>query len=404
MDGDRTRMPELRSDPTSPARRSAAFARLPRMPVPIHPGMEGTSVRIQARFWVGALLLTAVVLWLLSGILLPFVAGIVLAYFLNPVVARLERIGVARTLSALVVVGIMLLLVMLFFLLALPILSSQLFEFIQRLPSYVTRLQGLLTEENREWLSGIVGDRLPDMQRSISDLMTQGVSHVLSLLSSVWSGGQALVALFALLVVTPVVVFYILCDWNEMVALVDRLVPVPHRPVVRGLARAMDNAVAGFVRGQATVCLLLGGFYAVSLSMVGLNFGLLIGIVSGVITFIPYVGSLTGFVLAMGVAIVQFFPDWGMIGTVLAIFVAGQTIEGYVLAPKLVGDSIGVHPVWLMFALFAFGYLFGFVGLLLAVPLTAVAGVLVRFAIARYMQSSLYQGAADAEDPPTEAR
>ncbi|MBN8915829.1 MAG: AI-2E family transporter [Rhizobiales bacterium] len=365
--------------------------------------MEGTSVRIQARFWVGALLLTAIVLWLLSGILLPFVAGIVLAYFLNPVVARLERIGVARTLSALVVVGIMLLLVMLFFLLALPILSSQLFEFIQRLPSYVTRLQGLLTEENREWLSGIVGDRLPDMQRSISDLMTQGVSHVLSLLSSVWSGGQALLSLFALLVVTPVVVFYILCDWNEMVGLVDRLVPVPHRPVVRGLARAMDNAVAGFVRGQATVCLLLGGFYAVSLSMVGLNFGLLIGIVSGVITFIPYVGSLTGFVLAMGVAIVQFFPDWSMIGTVLAIFVAGQTIEGYVLAPKLVGDSIGVHPVWLMFALFAFGYLFGFVGLLLAVPLTAVAGVLVRFAIARYMQSSLYQGAAE-DDPPAETR
>ncbi len=403
MDGDRTRMPELRSDPTSPARRGAAFARLPRMPLPVHAEVEGPSVRIQARFWVGALLLTAFVLWLLAGILLPFVAGIVLAYFLNPVVARLERIGVARTLSALVVVGIMLLLVMLFFLLALPILSSQLFEFIQRLPSYVTRLQGLLTEENREWLSGIVGDRLPDMQRSISDLMTQGVSHVLSLLSSVWSGGQALISLFALLVVTPVVVFYILCDWNEMVGLVDRLVPVPHRPVVRSLALAMDNAVAGFVRGQAMVCLLLGGFYAVSLSMVGLNFGLLIGIVSGVITFIPYVGSLTGFVLAMGVAIVQFFPDWSMIGTVLAIFVAGQTIEGYVLSPKLVGDSIGVHPVWLMFALFAFGYLFGFVGLLLAVPLTAVAGVLVRFAIARYMQSSLYQGAAD-EDPPAETR
>jgi predicted PurR-regulated permease PerM len=180
-------------------------------------------------------------------------------------------------------------------------------------------------------------------------------------------------------------------------------VPVPHRPVVRSLALAMDSAVAGFVRGQAMVCLLLGGFYAVSLSMVGLNFGLLIGIVSGVITFIPYVGSLTGFVLAMGVAIVQFFPDWSMIGTVLAIFVAGQTIEGYVLSPKLVGDSIGVHPVWLMFALFAFGYLFGFVGLLLAVPLTAVAGVLVHFAIARYMQSSLYQGAAD-DDPPAEAR
>ncbi|QRG04808.1 AI-2E family transporter [Xanthobacter dioxanivorans] len=360
-------------------------------------------MRLQIRFWVGALLLTALALWLLAGILLPFVAGIVLAYFLNPVVTRLERVGIARTLSALVVVGIMLLVVLLFFLLALPVLSSQLFEFIQRLPSYVTRLQGLLTEENREWLSGIVGDRLPDMQRSVSDLMTQGVSHLLGLLSSVWSGGQALISLFALLVVTPVVVFYILCDWDEMIGFVDRLVPVPQRPVVRGLACSMDNAVAGFVRGQALVCLLLGTFYAVALSMVGLNFGLLIGIVSGVITFIPYVGSLTGFVLAMGVAIVQFFPDWSMIGTVLAIFVAGQTIEGYVLSPKLVGDSIGVHPVWLMFALFAFGYLFGFVGLLLAVPLTAVGGVLVRFAIARYLQSSLYTGPDDDALPPPES-
>lgn len=357
-------------------------------------------VRFQMRFWVGALLLTALALWLLSGILLPFVAGIVLAYFLNPVVVRMESVGIPRTTSSLVVVGLMLLVVVFFFLLALPILSSQLFEFIQRLPSYVTRLQGLLTEENREWLSGIVGDRLPDMQRSISDLMSQGVSHLLGLLSSVWSGGQAIISLFALLVVTPVVVFYILCDWDNMVTLVDRLVPVPHRPVVRDLAKAMDNAVAGFVRGQAMVCLLLGGFYAVALSMVGLNFGLLIGIVSGVITFIPYVGSLTGFVLAMGVAIVQFFPDWSMIGTVLAIFVTGQTIEGYVLSPKLVGDSIGVHPVWLMFALFAFGYLFGFVGLLVAVPMTAVGGVLVRFAIARYLKSQLYTGQSDDTLPP----
>ncbi|MFG1377563.1 AI-2E family transporter [Xanthobacter autotrophicus] len=388
--------------PDHPAPGSPTPARRPPDLKDLAPAEAAIPVRFQMRFWVTALILTAISLWLLSGILLPFVAGIVLAYFLNPVVARLERIGVARTLSALVVVGIMLLLVMLFFLLALPLLSSQMFEFIQRLPAYVARLQGLLTEENREWLSGIVGDRLPDMQRSISDLMTQGVSHLVGLLSSVWSGGQALIALFALMVVTPVVVFYILCDWNNMVAFVDRLVPLPHRTEVRSLACAMDMAVAGFVRGQATVCLLLGTFYAVALTMAGLNFGLLIGIVSGVITFIPYVGSLTGFVLAIGVAIVQFFPDWGMIGIILAIFVIGQTIEGYVLSPKLVGDSIGVHPVWLMFALFAFGYLFGFVGLLLAVPLTAVTGVLVRFAINRYLQSELYQGTAEDALPPSE--
>ncbi|MFG1392153.1 AI-2E family transporter [Xanthobacter agilis] len=358
-------------------------------------------MRIRLWFWFGALVVLVLTLWLLSGILLPFVAGIVLAYFLNPVVIRLHRVGIGRTAAALAVVVVMLLVVVLFFLVALPILASQSFEFIQRLPAYVARLQGLVTEENREWLSHIVGDRLPDMQRSISELMTQGVTYLLGLLSSVWAGGQAVISMFALMVVTPVVMFYMLCDWDDMVEFVDSLVPVHRREVVHDLARGMDAAVAGFVRGQALVCLALGAYYAVALSMTGLNFGLLIGIVSGAVSFIPYVGSLTGLVLSTGVAIVQFFPDWSMIGIVFAIFVAGQTIEGYVLYPKLVGDSIGVHPVWLMFALLAFGYLFGFVGLLLAVPLTAVVGVLARFGISSYLASSLYRGPAD-DAPPAE--
>ena len=355
--------------------------------------------KVQLRFWVAALAVLVFMLWLLGSILLPFVAGLALAYFLNPVVRRLEYLGVGRIPAALVIVGIMLMVVVLFFLVALPLLASQMFEFMQRLPSYVARLQGLITEENREWLNHIVGDRMPDMQRSISELMTQGVSYLGGLLSSVWSGGQALISMFALMVVTPVVVFYILCDWDDMVAFVDGLVPRPHRPVVHELARGMDKAVAGFVRGQALVCLILGSFYAISLTMAGLNFGLLIGIVSGLITFIPYVGSLTGFVLALGVAVVQFFPDWSMIGIIAGIFLTGQALEGYVLSPKLVGDSIGVHPVWLMFALFAFGYVFGFVGLLLAVPLTAIAGVLTRFAITQYLHSPIYTGQAEDSSP-----
>ncbi len=383
------------ADPASTGRVPAAPEASAHEPVP-----EGTMLgRIQLRFWIGALVVLVLCLWLLSGILLPFVVGLVLAYFLNPVVMRLRRIGIGRTIASLAVVVVMLLGVVLFFLVVLPILTSQLFEFAQRLPSYVARLQGLFTEENREWLSHIVGDRLPDMQRSISELMTQGVTYLLGLLSSVWAGGQALVSMFALMVVTPVVMFYILCDWDNMLDFVDRLLPLQQRPVLRDLAREMDGAVAGFVRGQALVCLLLGLYYAIALSMTGLNFGLLIGLVSGAVSFIPYVGSLTGLVLAMGVAIVQFFPDWGMIATVFAIFIFGQTIEGYVLYPKLVGDSIGVHPVWLMFALFAFGYLFGFVGLLLAVPLTAVVGVAARFAVGKYLNSTLYRGPGETPEP-----
>ena len=350
------------------------------------------ALQLQLRFWIGALVALICALWLLRGILLPFVVGIAIAYFLNPLVERMSRVGVARTPAALAIVGLLVLVVVILLLVVLPLLSSQLFEFIQNLPGYVTRLQRLVTQENREWIDHFFGDRLPDIQRSLSDLMSQGVSYMLGFLTSLWSGGQALISVFALMVVTPVVVFYVLCDWPAMLHAVDSWIPVHQRPVVRRLGQEMDMAVAGFIRGQALVCLLLGTFYAVALSMAGLNFGLLIGIVSGLITFIPYVGSMTGLVLAMGIAIVQFFPDWAMIGTILAIFLVGQTVEGYILSPKLVGDSIGVHPVWLMFALFAFGYLFGFVGLLLAVPLTAAVGVLVRFAFRQYFQSPLYTG------------
>ena len=194
------------------------------------------------------------------------------------------------------------------------------------------------------------------------------------------------------MVVTPVVAFYLLYDWNRMVATVDNWIPLQHRETVHGLAREMDEAIAGFVRGQTGVCLILGSFYAVSLTLTGLSFGLLIGLVSGIITFIPYVGSMTGLVLAAGVAVAQFWPNYTPILLVLGIFFVGQFLEGYVLAPKLVGESVGLHPVWLMFALFAFGYLFGFVGLLIAVPLAAVIGVLVRFALRRYLESPFYTG------------
>jgi predicted PurR-regulated permease PerM len=174
---------------------------------------------------------------------------------------------------------------------------------------------------------------------------------------------------------------------------VDRWVPLTQRDTVHGLARDINTAIAGYVRGQSLVCLLLGSYYALGLTLAGLNFGFLIGLISGLITFIPYVGSMTGLLLALAVAIAQFWPDWTWIFIVLAIFLFGQFLEGYVLTPKLVGESTGLHPVWLMFALFAFGYLFGFVGLLVAVPLAAAIGVLVRFALRRYLESPLYTGA-----------
>jgi predicted PurR-regulated permease PerM len=190
-----------------------------------------------------------------------------------------------------------------------------------------------------------------------------------------------------------------LVDWDAMVDTVDSWLPLQQRETIRELFREIDYAVSRFVRGQALVCLLLGIFYATGLTLVGLNFGLLIGLGAGFISFIHYVGSLTGLLVAGGVGLAQFWPDWVMIGAVLAVFFVGQFIEGNILSPNLVGRSVGLHPVWLMFALFAFGALFGFVGLLIAVPLAAAVGVLVRFALRRYLASPLYTG--EASGPPT---
>src|ERR1700752_5080124 len=337
----------------------------------------------QMTFWVLTFVVGVLMLYMLREILLPFVAGMALAYLLDPLANRVERMGVNRLAATLVIIGTVVLGFVILILLFVPILTAQLGAFIEKLPAYVSRIQALAIEPNREWLRSVLGEGVAEAQ--VSDLVKQGAGWITAFIKSLWS-------IFSLFGVTPVVAFYLLYDWNRMVAAVDHWIPLQHRETVRGLAREMDDAIAGFVRGQTAVCLILGSFYAVALTLVGLNFGLLIGLASGIITFIPYVGSMTGLVLAAGVAIAQFWPEFTPIIIVLVIFFVGQFLEGYVLAPKLVGESVGLHPVWLMFALFAFGYLFGFVGLLIAVPLAAMIGVLVRFGIRQYLASSYYTG------------
>jgi predicted PurR-regulated permease PerM len=227
---------------------------------------------------------------------------------------------------------------------------------------------------------------------SFGDMVGKATSWVATFIQSIWSGGMALVNLLSLLIVTPIVAFYLLLDWDHLVAKVDSWLPRDHVEELRAIARDIDTALAGFIRGQGTVCLLLGLFYAIGLSLAGLKFGLAIGMAAGLLSFVPYVGALIGGLSAIGVGLVQFWPDYSSILIIIGVFVAGQFIEGNFLSPKLVGGSIGLHPVWLMFALFAFGYLFGFVGLLLAVPLAAAAGVLVRYGLTRYLGSKLYRG------------
>jgi predicted PurR-regulated permease PerM len=332
-------------------------------------------------------------LYVLSDVLLPFVAGAALAYLLDPLADRLGRIGVGRLGATILILALFVIVFGLLLVIAVPLAIQQMVSFAEQLPRYVSRLQALLAEHGGPVLREIGGEEaLAHVQRSLGDLVGQGANWVATFMRSVWSGSKAVLNLLSILVVTPVVAFYLLVDWDRMIATIDGWVPPRHRATVRRLGREMDHAVSGFVRGQTLVCIFLGVFYATGLMAIGLNFGGLIGMFAGLISFVPYVGSLMGLFLSVGVALVQFLPDWTMVLVTLGIFLVGQFIEGNILSPKLVGASAGLHPVWVMFALLAFGSLFGFLGLLLAVPVAAMIGVLTRFVLHQYQESPLYVG------------
>lgn len=346
----------------------------------------------QVTIWFGALAALIVAMWLLSDILLPFIAGLVLAYFLDPVADALERLGLPRLAATLVILVCALLALTLVLVLLVPILGDQIGRFAGDLPQLIQTLVARFNELAPQWMKDALAKSGADVQGSMTDLAGKAAGWIITLLSSLLSGGMALVNLVSLMVVTPIVAFYLLEDWDKIVAKVDGWLPRDHAPVLRVLAGEINQAMAGFIRGQGTVCLLLGAFYAMALSFAGLRFGLAIGLAAGFLTFIPYAGALIGGILAIGVGLVQFWPDYTSILMIAGIFAFGQFLEGNFLSPKLVGKSVGLHPVWLIFALFAFGYAFGFVGLLLAVPMAAAAGVLVRFALRQYLASKLYLG------------
>jgi len=353
--------------------------------------IDRVALRRQLVFWTIAFLVFLGFVFLFSSILLPFVAGMALAYFLDPVADRLERLGLSRTMATVLILISFILLFTLALIIIIPLLVTQAADFASRVPGYITDLQALITAEP-SILPDWVNLQLASVKDSFAELLKEGAGFVGTVFQQIWNSGKALVDIASLFVITPVVAFYLLLDWDNMIEKVDSWVPRDQLTTVRTLARQIDQAIAGFVRGQGSVCIILGIFYAVGLTAAGLNFGLLIGLFAGLISFIPYVGSLIGLVIAVGVALVQFLPDYVMVIVVAAIFFAGQFLEGNILQPRLVGQSVGLHPVWLMFALFAFGALFGFVGLMIAVPAAASVGVLVRFAIGRYLESDLYQG------------
>jgi Predicted permease len=363
---------------------------------------QTSELKRQAIFWTGALLAFGLLLWTFSSILLPFVVGMAIAYFLDPIADRLERAGLPRLAATLVILVSFVLVIALALVAVIPVLVGQLHEFSVRAPAYIGFLQEYVISLQDTVLPDWAKSQLGAVKDNLHGMISQGVGVMVALGGQLWASGKAMVDIGSLLVVTPVVAFYVLLDWDRMIAKVDSWVPRNHLNDVRAIAVDMDTAIAGFIRGQGSLCLILSVFYAVALSVVGLNFGLLIGFFVGMISFIPYVGSIVGLVLAIGVALVQFWNDPIWIGVILGIFVFGQFVEGNILQPKLVGESVGLHPVWLMFALFAFGLLFGFVGLMVAVPAAAAVGVLVRYGLTKYLDSDIYHGRKTSADAPAD--
>lgn len=345
----------------------------------------------QARWWGLAALALLLFVYAFSGALTPFLAGMALAYFLDPLADRLEARGLSRLASTAIITGLAISAAALAALLLVPLLLDQLNQVVRATPDYIASLQDFVEKRGAAYAPEAFGQG-GVLDTAFSQFEGQLRDWSLKLLQSAWTGGVALIDTVALLIITPVVAFYMLLDWDRMVSEIDHWLPRRHAPSIRRIARDVDGVLAGFVRGQLSVCLILGTFYAVALLAIGLNFGLVVGLFAGLISFIPFVGSLVGGALSIGIALAQFWGDWVAIAGVAAVFLAGQAVEGNYLTPKLVGGSVGLHPVWLMFALSAFGSAMGFVGLLIAVPTAAAIGVLIRFGLELYKDGRLYQG------------
>ncbi|WP_129135314.1 AI-2E family transporter [Luteimonas sp. YGD11-2] len=343
-------------------------------------------------------LVALAVLWLIGAlgpILTPFVLAALLGWLGDPLVDRIERTGRSRGVAVSLVFLLMVLLVVLVLLILVPLIERQVVTLIDSLPVY------------REWL---MGTAIPWMERrfgiEISEWMDpdrliewvrghwqQAGGVATTFMSYVSRSGFALIALIVNLVLVPILTFYFLRDWDVLVARVSQLIPRDHYATVTRLARESDESLAAFLRGQFLVMLAQGAFYAIGLQLIGLRLGILVGLIAGLISFVPYLGATVGLIMMLLAAVVQAQGfDWQLLILGTIVFTAGQLFESYVLTPRLVGDRIGLHPVAVIFAVMAGGQLFGFVGMLIALPVAAVANVLLRFAHERYQASRLYTG------------
>ncbi len=355
---------------------------------------DSCSNKKQIIFWLIFFVLFFTVIWQLEAILLPFILGMAVSYFLDPVVDRLEEHNLNRTASVAIVLGVFGAFFATLIFLIVPTLYSQMLEFYHALPSYINKLKSLASTH----FGGIIPPNLFSMN-SLDELNKTNVTGLndmagtigKGLFKTIWNSGNALFSFLSVIFITPIVAFYLLRDWDLMINKFNSWLPHDYKKEIKQIFTNIDTTLAGFVRGQATVCFILGIFYSVSLMLLGLNFGLFIGIGAGLIAFIPYFGAIIGMGAALIVAWFQ-LGEPSTLAIVATIFFAGQMLEGNFLTPKLIGEKIGLHAVWVIFALMAGGELLGFVGVMIAVPTAAIVGVLIRFALDLYLKSEYYHG------------
>jgi len=350
-----------------------------------------------ALFWTVTALLSAYLLQVLAPVLLPFVIGLLLAYFFNPVVDALHRIGLPRWASSILLLSFLAFVIVVGLVFLVPILVQQAAGLVEAAPRQIGRLKVMLETGTRDYL----GPRYPQAEATLRGALDAFTVSAPSLLAgvakSLWNQGAAAFNFVSFVIITPVVFFYTLRDWPKIIAKVDSWLPRDNVHQLRALGVEINHRVSAFIRGQGAVCIILALYYAAALSFAGLEYGLLVGLFTGLSAFIPVVGWTLGAFTSISLAILQFWPDGSSILLVIAILLVGQALESAVLTPNIIGSEIELHPVWLIFALLTFSYLFGFLGLLVAVPVSAAIGVLVRFALTTYLSSSVYKGDGSAE-------
>lgn len=341
-------------------------------------------------FWLFIFSLFILFFYVAKDVVLLFLSSFVLSYFLNPLVNWFERLIRSRTLSTAIII--------LFFVAATSFLivkiSPIIYEQVQHLISQIPSYKKILTEKFTKIIaqfSNIVNDeQKKHLLTSLENFISFSLHNVSGFLNQIWNSGLSFLYSLSLFVLTPVVSFYLMRDWNKLMKQIEGLIPLKSRKIVKHQFSLIDQALSGFIRGQMNVCLLLSLFYSVALYSIGLQFALVIGIASGLLVFVPYLGFLVGVISGTIVAFVQ-FNDLYHVMLVLGVFVSGQFIEGNFITPKLVGEKIGLHPVWIIFLVLLGGNLFGFIGVLLAVPVGAICAVLIRMLLKYYRDSSYYQ-------------